>query len=97
MQQHSRGNTILAGPDCPEVYFLGGFRNPTPTMYEVFEDRASYSSRIEETIRANGINVLAINLAAMDSNEYVQPLRSIAAREFKFSSRVGKFEVWWKQ
>jgi 4-amino-4-deoxy-L-arabinose transferase-like glycosyltransferase len=97
IQQHSRGNTILAGPDCPEVYFLGGFRNPTPTMYEVFEDRASYSSRIEETIRGNGINVLAINLAAMDSNEYVQPLRSIAASEFKFSTRVGKFEVWWKQ
>ncbi|MBS1839402.1 MAG: glycosyltransferase family 39 protein [Acidobacteria bacterium] len=96
VRQHARGNTILAGPDCPEIYFLGGFRNPTPTMYEVFEDRASYPSRIQETIRANDINVVVVNLAAIDSYEYVRPLRAIASTEFKFSSRVGKFEVWWK-
>ena len=30
---------IVAGPDCPEVYFLSGRENPTRLIYDFFEDR----------------------------------------------------------
>jgi hypothetical protein len=37
IQAHSAPDSyILAGPDCPEVYFLAARRNPSPVMYEFF-------------------------------------------------------------
>jgi hypothetical protein len=38
IEAHSApGAYIYAGPDCPEVYFLSGRRNPTRTFYELFD------------------------------------------------------------
>ena len=39
--QHSAGRGILAGPDCPEVYFLAGRPNPTRMLFDFFEDAAA--------------------------------------------------------
>jgi len=37
------GKPILAGPDCPEVYFLAGVRNPTRSLFEFLEDPQEYA------------------------------------------------------
>jgi hypothetical protein len=31
--EHSAGEPILAAPDCPEVYFLAGKKNPTAALF----------------------------------------------------------------
>jgi hypothetical protein len=39
IEAHSRaGDFIYAAPDCPEIYFLAGRRNPTRTLYDFFDD-----------------------------------------------------------
>ncbi|MFP6750531.1 MAG: hypothetical protein VB855_02555, partial [Pirellulaceae bacterium] len=38
-RETSPGETIYAAPDCPEVYFLANRRNPTRTMYDIFDTR----------------------------------------------------------
>ncbi|MBT4692181.1 MAG: hypothetical protein HOB73_02420 [Planctomycetaceae bacterium] len=38
LQQHSQANEyILAGPDCPQFYFLANRKNPTPQFYDLFQ------------------------------------------------------------
>ncbi len=38
LQQHSQPNEyILAGPDCPQFYFLANRKNPTPQFYDLFQ------------------------------------------------------------
>jgi hypothetical protein len=45
IQSHSATNSfIFATPDCPEVYFLSGRRNPTKTTYELFDDQQQQSN-----------------------------------------------------
>ena len=38
LSQHGSGKYIYATPDCPEVYFLYSFRNPTRTLYDFNDD-----------------------------------------------------------
>lgn len=39
VRRHSQpGDAILATPDCPEVYFLSGRRNPTRTFADFFDE-----------------------------------------------------------
>jgi hypothetical protein len=39
INEHAANGEILAGPDCPEVYFLTGKRNPTPMLFDFFVDQ----------------------------------------------------------
>jgi hypothetical protein len=36
----ANGKLIDATPDCPEVYFLYGFRNPTRTLFDFGDEQA---------------------------------------------------------
>jgi hypothetical protein len=44
--EHARGPYLYCTPDCPEVYFLFGFRNPGRTLFDFFEEPAGRTSRI---------------------------------------------------
>ena len=41
----SEGSYIYAAPDCPEVYFLAGRRNPTRSLYDFFDAKNAGSYR----------------------------------------------------
>ena len=96
LQQHAQGHPILAGPDCPEVYFLGEFENPTRSMFEMFEDRAGYRERIEKLVDEQSVKAILLNGSASFSENYLGPLRSVAHEKFPFSQRAGSFEVRWR-
>jgi hypothetical protein len=36
---------IYAAPDCPEIYFLSGRKNPTRSLYDFFQDRDAAGNR----------------------------------------------------
>lgn len=59
--EHTVTNSIYAGPDAPEVYFLSGTRNPTPHLFEFFEDEDARDARLLQAIDSLGINVAVIN------------------------------------
>lgn len=44
------GEFIYAAPDCPEVYFLADRRNPTPTMFDFFDQQPDRADRILELL-----------------------------------------------
>jgi hypothetical protein len=84
-----RGGRLVAGPDCPEVYFLAGSSSPSGTLYDFLSDRQSQ----EEWANAD---VVVINHApefspALSTDQVVK-LRS----EFEFGEQIGRFEVRWR-
>jgi hypothetical protein len=64
VRRHSaRESCILALPDCPEIYYFTGRRNPTRTFYDAFDGdygRAERDRRILRLIERHDINVVVL-------------------------------------
>lgn len=96
IRQHARGEYIFATPDCPEVYFLCGFRNPMRFFFDYRDEPRGRTQRILQTIRDRHINLIVINSRPIFSS-YVSPdLRSAFEQEFPNRADAGSFEVRWK-
>jgi hypothetical protein len=97
MQEHAAGKYAYAAPDCPEVYFLSGLRNPTRTLFDYFDDPDRRTTRILSAIEQNRVNVVAILNKPPFSLPLAPDLRAALAERFPNSSIVGRFEVRWRQ
>jgi 4-amino-4-deoxy-L-arabinose transferase-like glycosyltransferase len=101
VQEHAHGPYIYATPDCPEIYFLSGHLNPTPTIIDFldsdFFNVAGRTERIFATIEDHSVNVAVINSLGTQSGQIPAGLRAILDHRFPESREVGSFEVRWKQ
>jgi len=58
LRAHAKGEFTYAAPDCPEVYFLSGLRNPTRTLYDFLDDAAGRAGRVLEALERYHVNVV---------------------------------------
>jgi hypothetical protein len=97
IQAHASGEFIYAGPDCPEIYFLTGLKNPTRTLGDSFDEPQGRTERILQTIESHHIAVLAFNgipeFAGKINGELEQALQS----RFPQSKQIGNFQVRWRE
>ena len=98
VQEHAEiGSYIYAAPNSPEVYFLAAMRNPTGTMYEMFDDPQGRSERILHSIEANNVRVISIKKTlAGGSAQIAGELMHVLEQRFPQSNVVGQFEVRWR-
>ena len=96
--QHAAGKPILAGPDCPQIYFLSGLPNPTPFFFDFFEPPAKYKAHLREQLaRPDFIKVVVVNDAPAFSRPYRDMiLAALAEAHFSESRKFDKFEVFWR-
>jgi hypothetical protein len=94
--QHARGNYIYATPDCPQVYFLSGFRNPTRTLFDFMDEPAGRTQRILASLHAHDVNLVVINYAAGFSGPLPQDLREEIDKEFPERTNTENYEIRWK-
>jgi len=98
IQSHAvQGSFIYAAPDCPEVYFLSGRRNPTRHYFEYAEEPHDYTQRTLGALERLNVNVIAINNGPEFSEPLASDLRGALERRYPHSEEVGRFEVRWKQ
>jgi hypothetical protein len=97
VQLHAAGGGILAAPDCPQVYVLAGFLDPTRSPFQFFEDLSGYKGRIQQLIRSEPIRVVVIRNPPTNSSAYAQPLREAVDGAFPYWQQIGMFEVRWRQ
>jgi len=75
---------IYAAPDCPEVYFFSGRKNPTRTFYDCFDDdyqQPERNKRILDLLDQRGIDVVVLRGLTQFSQGLPPDLRrQIAAR-----------------
>src|SRR5260370_21758618 len=96
IRQHARGEYILAKPDCPEVYFLSGFRDPGSIFYDFYEDASGRTQRALAAIELHKINLVVLNHHPPVAGPSSDDLRAALEHEFPNRADAGHFEVRWK-
>ena len=84
-------------PDAPEVYFLTGLRNPTPTLYEFMDEEEGKNARFLRNLDDADVDirVLVIRLAPQFSGPLDAALMEELSRRYPMARQVGRFLVAW--
>ncbi len=100
VQAHSKPDAfIYAGPDCPEVYFLSARRNPTRTLYDLFDrdlGSARRTDRILAALEANRVDVVVTHWRPEFSPRIAPDLWRELRRRYPNQIRVAPFTVRWR-
>jgi hypothetical protein len=92
----SGGGPIIASPDCPEIYFLAGLRNPTPFLLE-FLDTSNYASVMQRILnQPRFVGAVVINTDPAFSSYARDQLVPLANEYFTESRTIGSFQVYWR-
>jgi hypothetical protein len=97
VQRHARSAYIYAAPDCPEVYFLSGLRNPTRTFFDFFDDSTKCTQHILSVIDSHNVNVVVVLTTPSFSPAVSPDLKKMLERWFPYWVNIGRFEVRWKE
>jgi hypothetical protein len=97
IQAHASASSyIYAAPDCPEVYFLSGKRNPTRTMFDFFDEASDRMAKVLQAIDSHHVNVVAIYSQPEFSGPMPGDLITALRARFPQSKQIGRFEVRWR-
>jgi hypothetical protein len=97
IQAHASGEYIYAGPDCPEIYFLTGLKNPTRTLGDSFDEPVGRTERILQAIETHHITVLTFNEKAAFAGTINRELEQVVQSRFTQSKQIGNFRVMWRE
>ena len=95
IRSHASGSFIYCTQDCPEVYFLSGLENPTPTMFDFMDDPNGRTERILAALESHGVNVLAIHHRVTNQSNPDPALEAELRQRFPHSQNIESFEVRW--
>jgi len=95
IDEQLQGGKLLAGPDCPEVYFLTGHFNPSGAMYDFFaiEPGGSY---VDDVSHWTSAKVIVINRVPEFSPPVTDSVLSQLRVAFPHGEQVDRFEVRWQ-
>lgn len=97
LHRHVRGPYVYAGPDAPEIYFLGGYRNPTPHLFEFFDDPAGHDRRLLEALDRSGVEAIVLNrrpdFSPFPGRETLAALRA----RYPHAAEAQRFVVAWRE
>lgn len=96
LQQHARGGYTWASPDCPEIYFLSGLRNPTRSLFDFFDDATGRTPRILEALARHDVTAVVLNRAPQFSPHVADDLVTAIEERYPYGANVGKFQVRWR-
>jgi Dolichyl-phosphate-mannose-protein mannosyltransferase len=97
IHEHSNSNYIYATPDCPEIYFLSGMRNPTRNLFEFFSDTGRDASSLRALLEEKNINVVIINQKPQFSRIVDHRGLALLQRDYPNVVDIGHFTVRWKE
>jgi hypothetical protein len=93
------GGQLIAGPDCPEVYFLSGRVSPSGTLFDFFsrDDARQAATREQDEIAAwSKGDVIVVNHEPDFSPSPSEAVLALLRREFTEGEMIGPFEVRWR-
>ncbi|MGB0036972.1 MAG: hypothetical protein WBP79_15995, partial [Candidatus Acidiferrales bacterium] len=97
VQKHAVGEFIYATPDCPEIYFLSGLKNPTRTLFEFLDEPGNREDRVLDSIERHNVHVVVIQNWQGFSGDIDRDLRDELEDRFPYSEEIDRFEVRWRQ
>lgn len=95
LRAHARGGYTWASPDSPEVYFLSGLKNPTRTLFEVFDEPPATPEQVLHLLERHGIT--AVVLSAPSFSPPVSPtLYAALVVRYPHAQYVGPYQLRWR-
>ncbi len=94
VQRRAAGREIWAGPDAPEVYFLGGFRNRTRAIFDFLGEEAGALP-----LQPGGPDVSAVvlNIRPSFSRPLAASVMELLRQRFPAADTIGRFELRWRE
>jgi 4-amino-4-deoxy-L-arabinose transferase-like glycosyltransferase len=96
VRMHAKGGYLWASPDCPEVYFLTGLKNPTRTLFDFFDQPPGRTGRVLDALDQRGVSVIVLNARASFSPTLPDDLVAELEARYPFGTNVGQFQVRWQ-
>jgi hypothetical protein len=96
-KKHGTSQYIYAAPDCPEVYFLSGLRNPSRKFFDFFGESENDRATISELLDKKEINVVVINQKPHFSGQLDTDMIELLKTRFPYAQDLEKFTVRWKE
>jgi hypothetical protein len=96
IEEHSGGGEIYAGPDCPEVYFLSGRRNPTRSFFEFLGEYSARAESLLPLLEARKTRLLVLNRQPDFSPQPDLDLILALRTRYPKWALVGEFLLMWK-
>ncbi len=93
IQQHADGGIVYAGPDCPEVYFLSGFKNPTRAFFDFLDPQEDDPRWMASLVSKRRGRVAVINTKPLFSAPLRRDAEDVLERQLPASETVGRFVV----
>ena len=95
METHLQGGNLVAGPDCPEVYYLAGRRNSSGTIFEFLSSDPGFPY-VNNASYWTSATVIVVNTAPAFSRPVSDRALAELRVAFPDGERVGPFEVRWR-
>lgn len=92
---HIGDGRLVAGPDCPEVYFLAGRSSPTGRMFEFLSDSSGLVADANIDAWLGGA-VIVFNHLPEFSPPLADAILGRLREAFPSGERIGRFEVRWR-
>ncbi len=96
LRTHAAGGYAYAAPDCPEVYFLAGLRNPTRTIFEFLGDSAGRTERVLRALDDRHVTAVAINERPPFSGALSSDLLDSLVARYPRQQTLDPFIVRWR-
>ena len=96
VRQHARGEYIWASPDVPQLYFLSGYRNPTRSLFEFFDDTTGRSARVLRALDQHDVNLVVLNVSPPFSPRIPLAFYRELARRYPNSAFVEPYLIKWR-
>jgi len=95
IQQHAGNGEIYAAPDCAQIYFLAGYKNPTRASFQLFEEDLRRPDQVLKLIDSRNTRVVVLNTKP---DFALPPVALYAPLEERFPNEelVGNFLVRWR-
>jgi len=87
---------MWAGPDAPEVYFLAGVPNPTPTLYEFLDRTPLASAALDSLVTSAEVKVAVVNTRPLFSQPLDPSSLERIVTAFPDGRTLGPFMVRWR-
>lgn len=96
VQMRAGGREIWVGPDAPEVYFLGGFRNRTRAVFDFLGTSGESAAAVQKETSRFEVGAVVINTRPSFSPPLSVELMETLRRRFPEGEVIGRFELRWR-
>ena len=97
IEQRNPGPEIYAGPDCPEVYFLSGRRNPTRSFFEFQGELGENPEALLPILEARGVRLVVLNRSPDFTDRFDLAFTVALKERFPKRAFIGEFLLMWRE